>query len=352
MLRKLYNLSTGVGSLPHTDPQKAISLINRYFPEMPHWPQLPNCGDSEGFIVQYLSPLISCGLLSVKKSGAPYFCTDKRNWIDLLAAFYEQYLECMENPEKLELFSFPPQSATGFYSFIKGTVGTEAQMIKGQITGPVTLGLQVIDALRKPSFYRDDLRDVLTKTLVLQTKWQIRQLQHFNRPILVAIDEPSIYAFGQSSYVGLSRSAITESIGTVVEAVHSEGELAGVHCCAGTDWSLLFELPLDMINFDAFSYFPSMLVYYEQLAQFLDRGGCLAWGIVPTSVQAYEKTSQEIIDQMDEEMETLTAKGICWEKLQTQKMITPSCGTGSLDEKLAEHIYRLTREVYQKVLGV
>ena len=34
-----------------------------------------------------------------------------------------------------------------------------------------------------------------------------------------------------------------------------------LHSCAGTDWSLLTGLSLDLINFDAYEHFPSLLVY-------------------------------------------------------------------------------------------
>ena len=43
-------------------------------------------------------------------------------------------------------------------------------------------------------------------------------------------------------------------LGEVIEAVHGEGALAGVHCCGNTEWSILMDAGVDIMNFDAFDY--------------------------------------------------------------------------------------------------
>jgi hypothetical protein len=42
-----------IGSLPHTDPQKACDLMLRAFPEVAAWPQLPRRGFRENMYAQY-----------------------------------------------------------------------------------------------------------------------------------------------------------------------------------------------------------------------------------------------------------------------------------------------------------
>ncbi|BBO91851.1 hypothetical protein [Desulfosarcina ovata] len=53
--------ATGIGSLPFTDTQTALSLIAEHLPEIPHWPQLPQRGRCEHFIHQFLQPMVACG---------------------------------------------------------------------------------------------------------------------------------------------------------------------------------------------------------------------------------------------------------------------------------------------------
>ena len=42
-----------IGSLPHTDPSKAVDLVLEKLTSIPFWPQLPNRGFSENMYAQY-----------------------------------------------------------------------------------------------------------------------------------------------------------------------------------------------------------------------------------------------------------------------------------------------------------
>ncbi|NIN66688.1 MAG: hypothetical protein GTO63_18770, partial [Anaerolineae bacterium] len=64
----------------------------------------------------------------------------------------------------------------------------------------------------------------------------------------------------------------------VAAAIHAQGGLAGVHCEANTDWSLLMETDLDLLNFDAYEHMQALALYPAELRAFLERGGVLAWG--------------------------------------------------------------------------
>ena len=47
-------VATGIGSLPYSDSRKAIEIISKTFPEMPHWPQLPKSLKGRGRLKTYL----------------------------------------------------------------------------------------------------------------------------------------------------------------------------------------------------------------------------------------------------------------------------------------------------------
>jgi len=95
--------------------------------------------------------------------------------------------------------------------------------------------------------------------------WQARQLQAFGSPALIFVDEPALYHYGTSTAVGLGRPEIEASLEEIFTAVRSTGGLTGLHSCAGNDWSLVTGLSLDIINFDAYDYFSSLLVYSDLL---------------------------------------------------------------------------------------
>ncbi|MCR3923212.1 MAG: hypothetical protein NUK65_11975, partial [Firmicutes bacterium] len=292
MQKGYYGLATGIGSFPYKTPAPALDLLFRSVPALPHWPQLPAIGNQEGLVRQYLSPLLARGLVVETEGRAPYFVTETSNWLAHLTAFYTDVLD-NTTQEVIDTFSFPPAVAAGYYAFLQHLHEQgprEARYIKGQLTGPLTTGIVVTDEKMQPAFYHDDLRDVIVRSLALQIRWQARSLQQFGVPVMLFLDEPGLYGYGQATFVGLSRQAIQESLLTLIEVAHEEGVSVGIHACAGIDWSLLFELPFDVINIDVYHYFTSLLLYAEQCNSYLTRGGAIAWGIVPTSPEVANET--------------------------------------------------------------
>ena len=88
----------------------------------------------------------------------------------------------------------------------------------------------------------------------MKCRWQIRKFQPFAEKVICFIDEPILSAFGSSTYVSVTRDDTVAKLGEVIEAVHAEGALAGVHCCGNTEWSILIDAGVDIVNFDAFDY--------------------------------------------------------------------------------------------------
>lgn len=345
-MRDLYRFATGIGSFPCQAASTALEIVFKYLPELPHWPQLPAGGEEEGFIRQYLSPLIDGGLVQITSGRSPYFVTDAPDWLERQTAFYTSALAA-EAENSWAAFGFPPSSAVGFYAFLEQLEERglgQARYLKGQLSGPVTLGLQLTDAALQPAFYRDDLREMLVTSLSLQLRWQIEKLASAGLPVIIFIDDPSLLCFGQSSFVGLSREAIQKSLRALVDVAHEAGALVGVHACAGVDWSILFELPFDIVNVDVYHYFPSLLVYTAELGRYLAGGGVLAWGLIPTSPEVEQETAEALLGRLEEYIGTLAKKGLDRARLNEQLLFTPSCGTGTLSANQAGKVYSLLQE--------
>jgi methionine synthase II (cobalamin-independent) len=136
-----------------------------------------------------------------------------------------------------------------------------------------------------------------------------------------------------------------------MEAVHAEGGLAGVHVCANTDWSLIFDSTADIVSFDAYSYFERFILYKDNIKKFLDAGKIIAWGIVPTlKVDNLEnETTESLINQLKEKAAQIEKLGIDSNQLISQSLITPSCGAGSLSTDLAIKALRLTQQVSAQI---
>lgn len=335
-------LLTGVGSLPYREAQPALETIWNYVPQIPHWPQLPMAGADEGFSIQYVQALVDLGL--VKSDGGLFFDLADPLWLDRVTEFYSLYLSAEAGDQtSLERFSFPPESARGFYAFVRDLeqAGTrQALYLKGQLSGPLTVGFQLKSPDKKPCYYDPQLRDILVKNLALHGIWQVKKLKEFGLPVIMTVDDPGLYAFGLSTHVTLQREEIVADLNAIYSGLKAEGARVGTHVCAGMDWTLLFESQVEIVNFDAYEYFDSIKVYPEQLNSFLQRGGVLAWGIVPTSAKIATESPETLILRLEVYLKELEVRGVSRTLVLEQSIFTPSCGTGTLDSGVAQRIYQ------------
>jgi len=348
MLFEPQGLATGIGSIPCTDPACAWSLVKKYFLDIPHWPQLPLRGRQEHFVNQYLRPLVKTGLLTDDGNNI-YFNTTKPDWSDQLTEFYSIYLACEEGDRSaLSEFALPQDAAAGFYALLdemeKGT--GNISFLKGQVVGPLSVALQAKDERGRFAYYDEQLRDLIIKTLAMHAAWQAGELGRFGRPVLIFVDDPALGVLGQSGYITITRDMIKEDLEAIVNAIHKTGGLAGVHSCDAIDWSVLFELDLEVVSFDAYNYFSSIVPYTSLLKSFFDRGGALAWGLVPTlNDRALDEDVDSLLKILEGEWSELLRRGIPRDVLISQSLFTPACGTGLLDPSLAERIYSLTASI-------
>lgn len=328
-----------------------MELIWRSVPAAPHWPQLPNLGIESSFVAQYLSPLIETGV--IKGLATPRFQVEAPDWTERVTRFYELYLRAESGESKaLDSFGFSPEAGIGFERFCKDIEQRDPEgvlLIKGQLSGPLTIGLQITDAGRRASYYDETQRDLLVKALAMHGEWQTKCLRRFDYPVLISIDDPSLYAYGASTHVTLKREILISQINEIADGILRQGGIPGVHVCAGTDWTLLFDSKVQVVNFDAYEYMTSMLVLAGRINEFLKRGGILSWGIVPTSNKALEETVESLQKRLEGNIAELVARGVNESRLRAQSMLTPSCGAGTLSIELTERIYALLNELGQKM---
>jgi len=336
-------ITTGIGSFPHQDEKEVFRLILKNFPEIPFWPQLPKRSFLEGMVVQY-----SEGFPSLRWNER-----EQRVWVDTSQGFdkeFEKFYQRLEGGE-LEPFQITEDFAKGL-RILKDLSSEdhrkEIKYIKGQITGPITFGLALTDQERKSIFYDPTLRDILTKHLSLKARWMEKRFNELfpGTPTMIFFDEPSLSSFG-SAFSSLNREDVVHSLNECFDAVKG---LKGIHCCGNTDWSVLLSTNLNILSFDAYGYLETLSLYPKELKAFLERGGILAWGIVPTSEDVLKEEADSLVKRFKEGVGSLSEKGIDQTLLQ-RAIITPSCGTASLPIPLSERVCQLTAEVSKRLRG-
>jgi methionine synthase II (cobalamin-independent) len=266
-------------------------------------------------------------------------------------AFYEEYLQTVEDPQLLlsSRFAVSHQRARGIYTLTDAAPDFASPVaIKGQITGPFTMLTGVHDKADRLGYYNPIIRDIVVKGLAMKAAWQGLFLhKQSGLPALVFIDEPALAGLGSSAFISIAAEDIKADINEVTAAIHSVGALAGVHVCANTQWDILLGSDIDILSFDAYGYFDRLVLLNEQLHSYLDQGKILGWGIVPTSDhEAIEKEScSSLVTLWEEQAGQLCRPGRNLTGILRQTLITPSCGTGSLPPALARKVLDLTRDV-------
>lgn len=321
--------SLSAGSLPHTDPAAAWQLVLDAI-DIPTWPQLPRRSFLENMYVQFSQRfpglVLEAERIHVDRDRA--LATE-------LEHLYIAYLV-----EDLAYAAIGADHAAGLHHVIDQNLET-LPLIKGQVTGPVSWGLTVVDQDRRPVLYDDVLAEAVAKHLRLKATWMEQQLRRVSEQTITFVDEPYMSSYG-SALISLSRPQVETLMAEVLAGISG---LSGVHCCGNTDWSLLLSTSVDILNLDAYEHAGTLALYPDDVGAFLERGGIIAWGIVPASDQVLEETVASLLGRFHEAIGMLTAKGLHRDDLLAASLITPSCGCGSLHVETAELVLRTTGQV-------
>lgn len=327
-------LPTIIGSMPHTDPQKACSLVIRYLKDIPAWPQLPRRSFLENMYAQY-----SEGFPGVVIEGDRIYIDRRQDLQKPLEELYTAYLE-----NNFDRYPISPDYAAGLHTFLAQT-SLSPLAVKGHVTGPLTWGLTLTDENRRAIIHDEVLGDAVPKLLRLKAGWQEKELRKISRNTIIFVDEPYMAAYGSSASAGAFSSP--QKIGEMLEEVFAGIEgVKGLHCCGNTDWSVLLKTSLDVLSFDAYNYAESLSLYPAEIKKFLDRGGAIAWGIVPNEEAPVAKESvSSLKDRLEEAMAPFTRNGVRFKDLVAQSLLTPSCTLASLSEEAAARALELLTEL-------
>jgi methionine synthase II (cobalamin-independent) len=324
--------TTAVGSFPHLDGRRLSQRLVGSL-DIPAWPQLSKRSFRENMYVQYSACLPA---VRVDDENEKITFDTSGDLSQPLEEFYTHYLA-----EDLDAFGLAPEYAAGFYDMLAALQDEPGNWVKGQVTGPISVGLTVTDQDLRASLYNEMLADALVKNAAMNARWQIQKLRERRPNVIISVDEPYLAAFG-SAFISLERPQVITMLDEVFEAIQQEDALASVHCCANTDWSVLLSTKVDILNLDAYGYLENLALYPAELRQFLDRGGAIMWGIVPNNEEIFQATPDALADKLREGQQLIRDKAqargieITTGELAERSLITSSCGLGPATVEIAD----------------
>jgi methionine synthase II (cobalamin-independent) len=331
-------LTTGIGSLPHKDPQDACRLVLETC-DIPFWPQLPQLSFHELMIPQF-----SEGLPFLKIDEIKEKIWIERDASDALTKFYET---CTEDCR----IAVSGQYTKGFYAFTRAVKDRHFQFLKGQVTGPLTFTLGLKDREGKLVYFDEELREICLLLLKAKVRWQSEILKPFAEKVIIFIDEPILSALGTSSYIGVDSAEALRLLKDTADVIRQEGCIPGIHCCSKADWPLVIRSDVRVISFDAYDYIGTISLYPSEFTDFMKGGGYLAWGIVPTTDFIEEEDAYSLKRRFDKGVEALS-KSMPADLLLSQVLLTPSCGTGSRSVEETVKVFRTLVELKKLLTGI
>jgi methionine synthase II (cobalamin-independent) len=325
-------LPTAIGSMPHTNPEEACSIIMKCLPDISAWPQLPQRSPNENMIIQF-----SEGFPGVVIDGDKIHVEPSA---DFESELEQIHIDCEQDSARE--YGISTEYAAGLYAFLSKAKGSE--IVKGQITGPVTWGLRVTQQDGLGILYDETLAETAAKFLRLKASWQENILREIAPNTIIFVDEPYLVSLG-SVFTPIPEENVPILLGEVIKGIKGT---KGLHCCGNTNWSVLLDTKIDILSFDAYNYASSLSTHSDKVKSFLEGGGNIAWGIVPNEEEALAKESlPSLRDRLEEAMAPFTRDGVKFRQLVAQGLITPSCGLESLSPEAASQALELTAKLSQ-----
>jgi len=228
------------------------------------------------------------------------------------------YFAKMDDPET---FALTAEYSAVFHRFLSRELqGYRA--IRGQNIGPVSFGFKVLDENLKPIIYSDEARTVLFDFIQKKANIQYRELKERNPNAFVWLDEPGLgYVFsGLSGYNEQQAKADYHDFVAGLEGPK------GLHLCAEVNLPYLLELGVEILSFDAYQIGFMPKEYAGGVAEFINKGGIISWGIVPTeSTVLATQTPQTLADRLSDYWNVVSeSTGLSLNQIAMQALVAPA----------------------------
>lgn len=308
--------TTGIGSLPHTQLELGLQMALQV--DIPYLPQLPVGNPAELMVPASLEGLPG---LRIDPEG---LCTvDVEAWRSGKAALGERLDHALRTGELASLEP-SPQAYRAWRPFLWEVEHRKLALAKAQISGPCTVrwvsrlaGGGAVSEV--PELEQQIFRLVLARALAM-----VRALRRAGATPLFYFDEPGLYALDPRDP---SHLLALQELKLAAAALQKEGALVGLHCCGNTSWGALLPLGFDLLSIDVRLSLEAVVAERAAFQAFLDAGGALSLGIIPTNLDA-QYDVPGLVESVKTILRGALPPGVPLEAILDRCLLTPACGLG------------------------
>ncbi len=346
--------TTAMGIMPHTDIEKAIELALSL--DIPFWPQVPKVSFYEDMYVQ--SSQNFPGIVVEPETQRVVFDSTR---------FEEELTTYSQRLDDPEIFTLSVEYSAVYRKFLKKDL-SGYQAIRGQITGPVSFGFKIVDENSRPIIYSEEIRDILFDFIQRKVNTQYQELRQKNKNAFVWLDEPGLgWVFNS-----MSGYDDVQAKRDYLDFINGLQGTKALHLCANVNLPYLLELGVEILSFDAYQIQTMPKEYAVTVAKFLNNGGVICWGIVPTdSTNLGRESPQSLCKLLTDYWEAVSRHtGLTQRQIAKQSMLAPArcclknigqvgaaddmacpvtdgSRSSSIEERLVEQAYAYLRELSQ-----
>ena len=300
-------LTTAMAVMPHRDVDRALETALSL--DIPFWPQLPLLNYYEDMYVQAAEHFP--GIVPDLENRTLSFSMDK------FAGELDDAMARMAEPGYLDISKTYSQV---YHRFLEMDL-SDRPAIRGQLEGPISFGFNVKDEDDRPLIFNDTVRPFLLEFMAGRVNIQLQKLKERNPNAFMFIDEPGLqYVFSAMS--GYGDVPAGKDLAAFFDMLDRP---RGIHLCGNPDWGFLLGLDMDILSMDLYTNGEVIASHHADIRRFLDRGGILVWGIVPTNVEPFEtETADTLEERLVSLWDRLTGKGVDRDVLLSRSLLSPA----------------------------
>lgn len=320
--------------MPHTDVDRALEVALSV--DIPFWPQLPRFSYYEDMYVQ-----------ASEHFPGIVLDMEKRTLRFSLDRFMEELDGAMARFDDPAYFDISETYSVVYRRFLELDL-SDRPAIRGQLEGPVSFGFNVVDQDDRPILFDDTVRPFMLEFMARRVNVQLNRLKERNPNAFMYVDEPGLQ-FLFSAMAGYGDQAARSDMETFFSLIERP---RGVHLCGNPDWDFLLGQDLDILSMDIYTNGEVFSSYASSIRRFLDRGGTLVWGIVPTNFEPFEKEGLGSLEiRLEEIWNALEGKGIDRDFLLSRSLLSPAtcCLVNPDGEDTVEKAFRMIRELSERL---
>lgn len=325
-------LTTAMAVMPHTDVTRALKAALSL--DIPFWPQLPLLSYYEDMYVQ-----------AAEHFPGIVLDLDRRRLGFSIEKFYAEYESFLARESEPNYLDVSPAYSAVYPRFLALDL-KERPAIRGQLEGPISFGFNVRDQDDRPVIFNDEVRPFMLEFMAKRVNVQLARLKKMNPNAFMFVDEPGLqFLFSAlAGYTDVAARSDLEKFFGMIERPR------GVHLCGNPDWDFLLNLALDVLSLDVYANAEVFATYAPAIKRFLDRGGVIVWGIVPTNFEPFSRENQDSLkSRLHELWAVLQQKGIERGQILAQSLLSPAtcCLVNQDREKTVEAAFQIIKALSQ-----